>query len=543
MKRILFFQLILFLLFTGCGEFSGDEYIDSDNYVTRWISISIEAPTETRSDLTRTPQFEEGSSKEHAIKSISFYFFDSSENSLAVGNDGKSYITFTNAEATPDSNPSDSPEAIVKPALQLNFENKTPPSYVVVIINPTSALQQREIKKIQDLRDIAEDYEDTASLGFIMSNAVYKTSAGSKFEAVPITSQDLYATQEEAARHPVSIFVERVVAKISMVVSNPTKKTDSGELMYKTTNTDSGNEDIYVKLLGWSVTAKTDKTRLLKEINPGWDDRLFGGKEIWNDYANCRSYWAINAEEVEFNYLNFNDAQKIKYFEDSPDDSKANYTYVNENAAKNWDGEDSDVPTCIIAAAQLVDSSGKALDYAEYGGKKYTKEGVLNLIASGLPYYKKNNTENKYDHIDPADLEFALNDSEKVPAYVVKVRLKDKNTEWFINPETNPEEIVNDAIDAELLSLCNKNRAKVWEEGHTYYYADILHTGEAGSGEKGVVRNNHYRLTVTGINGIGTPVFDPSQVIIPEQTQETSLIINVDVIDWRLLKQSLEIAW
>ena len=58
----------------------------------------------------------------------------------------------------------------------------------------------------------------------------------------------------------------------------------------------------------------------------------------------------------------------------------------------------------------------------------------------------------------------------------------------------------------------------------------------------GVVRNHIYDLSLNDITGIGTPVFDPDDVIVPTKPEDEQLwylAARIKVLKWRLVKQDV----
>ena len=92
--------------------------------------------------------------------------------------------------------------------------------------------------------------------------------------------------------------------------------------------------------------------------------------------------------------------------------------------------------------------------------------------------------------------------------------------------------------------------ARVYTDGKCYYYVNIDQTpvatdnGYTGDGKfEGVIRNHIYDLTLNSISGIGTPVFKPEDVIIPQTpTDETLWFLGarINVLKWRLVKQTVD---
>ena len=97
-------------------------------------------------------------------------------------------------------------------------------------------------------------------------------------------------------------------------------------------------------------------------------------------------------------------------------------------------------------------------------------------------------------------------------------------------------------------NLADKNivdRALVWKSGMTYYYYEIIHNGTGSNATKGVVRNHIYKTTVAKIAGLGTPVYDPDQVIYPEKPDENDHYIaaEIDILSWRIVENNYNLEW
>ena len=72
----------------------------------------------------------------------------------------------------------------------------------------------------------------------------------------------------------------------------------------------------------------------------------------------------------------------------------------------------------------------------------------------------------------------------------------------------------------------------IYNSGNTYYFANIKHFDMDG-----IVRNHIYDLTIRSIKGLGTPVYDPNETIIPEvpTTTDSYLAAQVQILSWRLM--------
>ncbi|MBQ2398551.1 MAG: Mfa1 fimbrilin C-terminal domain-containing protein, partial [Muribaculaceae bacterium] len=76
--------------------------------------------------------------------------------------------------------------------------------------------------------------------------------------------------------------------------------------------------------------------------------------------------------------------------------------------------------------------------------------------------------------------------------------------------------------------------------GKAYYIVDIEHLGT--NHIKGVVRNHSYVITVEGISGLGTPVYDPNTVVTePVKPEETTSYVSarINVLSWKIVNQNV----
>ena len=84
----------------------------------------------------------------------------------------------------------------------------------------------------------------------------------------------------------------------------------------------------------------------------------------------------------------------------------------------------------------------------------------------------------------------------------------------------------------------------MWTNGFTYYYFDIKHLGTS-VGEYGVVRNHVYKSVVDGLTGLGTPVYNPDEVIYPEKPgdEDTFLAAQIKILSWRIVNGQYKLDW
>lgn len=617
MKKSIYLLPALALAMASCSSddpISGDDIYNGPvetSYLT--VNISAAGALTRGSDGTANNDYEDGVGNENTVNSVRFYFFDAFGNSVKVKNlngtlqnyldwtgeteDGQDDPVIDDGNFNPDEDDSNNIEKQLMTTLVINsVEGDKKPASIVAVINPTQSIKDASITSIETLNHVNANYSVTADGPFVMSNSVYANGTN-KIEAVEIPADRICTTKEAAMLKPVDIYVERVNAKVrvrideklasneSNITLNPTTTLYSTQVKNTSDNTTDPQNDpeIYVKLLGWNVTTTAQRSNLMKEINPNWTNEELFNDDIWNwtSSSRHRSFWGVNptyptalqyiAENGDYNFGTYSDAAALNF--------TTGFTYVQENAAKAFDDAETDHPTQVIIAAELVDATGKTLELAEWGTILYTQADLLKNLANMANIYsytyeeettsgadgsettKKNETWTK---LDPSFFKF-------VSAEDVNKADFNKNGRYLSFIQLVPEKITNlnlvrgdkstEIINADVLNgeFLNWDGVKVWESGKTYYYFPIQHlgsideeTGEASKAAYGVVRNHVYECNIESIKGLGTPIFEPggsssssSKTIYPEKPDDniTMIAAKINVLTWRLVKSGVQISW
>lgn len=551
--RSLFLSMVAGLAFVGC---SSEEDIASgtdngNNGEPQFLTVSVNATSTLTRATNLEGNYEEGEGKENTVSKVRFYFFDADGNAAKVkGESGGTYHDVDNPTGTEKDMPNVEKILTATLVIQTPEKDKVPTS-IVAVVNPKSDLGA--VESISKLNEVIADHSSTTS--FIMSSSVYANGT-TKMEAVNVAGH-LYSTAEAAKADPVIIHVERVLAKARLTVG--LAANDNG--VYKTSADGSekfDKEEIYVKFLGWNVTTTAKESRLMKEINPGWSSSLFGSTLLWNTADYYRSFWAVNPGTMNYNYGRFNTgddaANAITAFDAGTEGSpKTNYTYLQENASDDYtNGTDPTKPSQVIIAAQLVKADGTTpIEFAEYAGERTTIDGLIAKYAAASGLWKDNAEGTGKVGIDVTDIELktattAGEADQNTPGrYKVYAQLTvgaAKKT-WYNSSSADAT-----VVDANEV-LEGLGGAKVWKEGYTYYYFDIQHLNGSSTadvkGKKGVVRNHIYAANIKTLTGLGTPVYDPGEVIYPEEPEddETFIAAEIRILSWRVVNQDIDLKW
>ncbi len=498
-----------------------------------YISIQLASAPATRAEV-----LEDGLAGEVKVNTVRLYFFDvngNASNCVSTDTGFQNYYDFVSPTNTdvPSANDNIDDKVAAVVVISTAKGDKLPAKVAAVINRPNDNI---EVSTVAKLREVVSDYSLYTSNNFVMTSTTYATAVdgtGARMDVVNLTTDNFKKTAAEAQAKPVSIYVERVLAKVRVNAGAATAEdiTVEGATLYYTGQTVDkrvNGQKIYVKFVGWLPTATADKSYLIKNINPAWtESTLF---TAWTNPTFYRSYWAINPTSMAVQYYTYDEIAAHKGFDGTTP------AYCQENAALT-DG----VRTKLIVAAQLVKEDGSPIEIAEWNGVRYADENVKDAMLATLQ------REGQVITIDgtaiaKTDITFVTEKVFTNGAYGHLVYAK-------LTEEAAAKTITGAATSAETANtlLSNLGSVMYWNDGMTYYYTDIKHLGGAGQlGEYGVVRNHIYNVDITNVVGLGTPVYDPStptEEIIPEKPtyQDTYLAAEINILSWRVVDQDVEL--
>lgn len=512
------------------------------------VNIVNANPTGSRVD---GGEYEDGDPDENEITNARFYLFKENGNAYELANSveewSANYVE-KDLSGTPFDPEDDNVEEIVNATLVFQGKDQELPASIVAILNPPTTLGTSKLS-LSDLQQKIDNYGASTKGNFIMTNSVYATGTTEKKEVVATDIVGKVAQNEkDAEANPVDIYVERVLAKVRVTFSNADK-----ENQYKVS--EDGEPAVYAKILGWAVTRTADKSNLLKDIDPTWDNTTLGF--TWNDEPFHRSYWATTPTTVTLGKKSqdeiIND-QKPATPEGATNISVQRYCQENTKA---------DEHTEVVVVAQLVNEEGNPNPIYKYFGEEHdSEEDILTLIANKYNnvYYTRTDgtslpeggTEYEYESfITPDNIHFEATTPETGGKdYEAIAQLDDDAlngvTIYIENPDyTGSNEKYIELADAEatINEELAKNPAQIATEGYVYYYTPIKHLGTTtgSTGEYGVVRNHIYDVTISDIKGYGTPIFDPDKDIdtTHPSNEEVYIAARINVLSWRVVSSDV----
>ena len=565
MKRNLLFMSVLASLFlVGCsqkeivpggednGKGSGSSFINV-NLVSYGNGTRASSP------------YEDGTDEENKVTKVRFYFFTETGGPANVKLNGSSYVNYYDwTPGKDDVNPGSNPD--IEKKLSATIVIRTPagdqvPQRIAAVLNPTENAKSRSLSELQS---VAADYANgnfTREGQFVMFNSVY-AEGSDEIVTQPILAKNLCTTEADAKDNPVTLYVERSVAKVSLGFGDLLDSNHRMQIKDKDGNAvkvpgvDGQQINVYLEIKGWGLTAETDKGRLVKKIDASWDGNWWKGS--------YRSFWAINAENAANQYHKYTDIPEMDW-------TTPPHLYTNENAGQ-LAGKQLN-KTKFIINGNICDENGNALTLVRHLGVHFAdvtsssdenenfkslKNSILKrLEASGKKYYVKETTGESdnalttFRQIDAGDIKIVKADQKTQEdsnnnCYVY-AQLTDAaaNLIWYTNNEPSVENPTASASDINN-ALKNKDVVDwglVWNSGMTYYYDEIKHITD--SKMTGVVRNHIYKVNITKIAGLGTPVYDPEEVIYPEKPEKNDHYIaaEIKILSWRVVTDNYELEW
>lgn len=545
-KKFLF-GLMAVAMFASCTN-DNEPQTPQGELEQNYVAFSICANNEQ--GRASSGGYDEGTTAENEASNAQFFFFKANGDAFVVNEASQTNgaVNYVTAAVSGTGKNMDNVERIYDAVVVIKNNKGEIPAKVIAVLNWDYSGASLSMSELQ--AKVVDSYETTS--GFLMSNSVY-VADGVHAEAVEITAANLASTADAAKNVPVEIYVERVAAKVAV------KQADdiaNGVKVYDAVMADGTTKAIYAKVTGWDLNGTIDKSYLTKHIDAAWTDAaLFTG---WNDAPNYRSYWAITTTDGALTHkFTWNSLAGVV-----GGDAK----YCMENTGKVAAGTVAvenlhtacDNATKVLVAAELYEDASCTTPaaIANWYGSYYALSDIPTNVANAVNLYTSSDATT-YTKVTPADIELvavtnsaASDDDYKVTYQLTTTAAANK---WYSKGTdgTTFTELDADGIAAVFAAV---EKALVWN-GKSYYIVNIEHLGALTADNAdaptawtitpasfGVVRNHSYVINITGIDGLGTPVYDPDkEVLEPEIPAETESFIaaKINVLSWKIVNQNV----
>ena len=526
--------------------------------------------------LTRAQEGEfEYGTNEQSVKNAFFYFYDADGVFVAQGD----VWTGGNASTT---NPAGNIEFTGNNVVVLKeLGRKNYPKYMVAVLNkPTGFLYGNTLGEMQTVladgnaegiyypspaNNVTTDY-------FTMSTTSYTEAGRSAYFVTEVKEENFLPepmTDINAIANTVTVYVERLAAKVTLNVSEQLVKDANGRYPIKATvagednsagNDDVASEELYVELLGWRLNATAKRSYMVKNIDATWANGDLGF--TWNRPTDYRSHWGKsfnyglsgypdNAAGVPANseYLNYVDLENGLTALGAPA-----YCAENTNTSAVVTADFPSAVTSILLKAKVCDASGNALDLVRYNGVLFRHDSFLEYVLSVLK--ARNQHTVWYENGKDAQGNTAYTQIGK--EYVKLENTGDGEVKAVFTNELEiplyaedgsscSEEII-DALNDDLAAA--SAGAVAYNGGLMYYNIPIEHlnndaaeNGTVPEAKYGVVRNHHYVVTIDKLEKIGKGIFDGNEKIVPGDPNDDTYYVGakINILSWKIVSQNVEL--
>lgn len=514
-------------------------------------------------------EYANGTPAESEIKKVRFYFFNGDGSPYLIKNPGDgvtggetvNWLEATPSVATSTSGSSTNVEKITNAVLVINGVQNAAPSAIVAVVNPetveSTTLKDGKTMRLSELRNTAVGqnfYKKDASTGavsdFVMSNSVYVNTG--EDVCASLVAGHVATSAEDATKKPVELYVERVVAKVTANVDETAFKlgdgTDWEATKYGTKKAVGkiGDNEVYAVIDGWGLASENGKAEIEKKVDKTWSDGNLGFSP-WttSDYHRC--FWE---QSVAFDAgIGGNQPVNHKYSDLKANMNDVLYTLPNTPANKVTDLQNNDLTKLAVAATlKYKDAAGNwhNADICRYNGVQFL--GVDNLkkqVALTFSQYYTSTDAHTYTQLSASDIDFKDPDGTMQQYRVTPTLVNDPAKKYYTKTTTGSTPTFTEVNKDIVLAAIEAAKAEIRKGGKAYYYVPIKHLGNTGEvAEYGIVRNHFYKITLSGITGFGTPVYNPDQVVKPvvPTYEDTYLAARVQVLQWRVVNQNANLG-
>ena len=552
--------------FTACTNddepaVNGKQNLDGAQYMSVKFVMSGDAASTRADGWSNENGFEAATNEEIAVKGATFLFFDG-ETQVA---DPFSTSDYDDGwDAVEQGSVDKEHEAII--VLKNAIKN---PTSIVAILNNSGISVSRNTTMTQ-LMAITGDYRNEQSgKNFVMNNSVFVN--GSKVQVgTPVSDDNICETTAEAIKHPVSIYVEKVVAKVTL--ANESNDTDT-EVTTKPQGTETKGKAISVEVDRWWLDTTNPKSYLMKNLATEYkigDVTL--AATWWNDATNFRSYWATPyAIGTNGEHFELKDAKTLKeaiYAHENTD--QANPTTLVVSATLKVDNEPADLVKFLSEVYTKADFNTLLYGIvapAYFHRTETTNEGKTEYSFDPVPQseftftYKTNTADDGNDTTtDDGDVQFGGAPIADYEAVVEMTYSGTKDVYTWTGADTDEGSKVSATDFANYLKTLAR-KVQFWAGGQTYYFIPINHNESVTLSETvgegadavttthplyGIIRNHLYKVAIKSITGLGTPIANPTsgKVIIPEipSDDESYIAAEIKILKYKVVTQNVDLG-
>lgn len=376
--------------------------------------------------------------------------------------------------------------------------------YMLVIINPNGYNEQRYARSEQENYDLktitarGESLSRFESAIQINGNDDFENSSYGKIAAtdhfimtnhqglIHVKAQDLGKTADKANNAPITVSVERMVAKIQV------KKAASF-----TVEPDGARAEEF----RWGLDCTNKKTYWMRKMTYVKNNNGIATDMEQQGVGSRADYYAEDPNFEGYSNRSKEDLQDEFYYQTTPPEIELEkYQYILENTMAANEQDENVMTSVIVSCIYTPPGFNPGTSYFRYNDVAISQEQIL--------FYRETNAMN----IPPS--------LEGIKEAIAKL---EESGESINNPEAS----------------FNQYGIEFFKNGVNYYRIPIQHfdlpstAGEKGYGRYGVVRNNIYNITINSLTGPGS---------IDGGTLSHYISAKVTVLPWEKRTQSNEVG-
>ena len=578
MKKSLLFSAVLAGLMLGSCSSSDDIAGTSEKFSADgkgYVNVTLNLPTQPQSTSRAiNDEFDHGDATEYNVKDATLILFAGADEATAEFKAAYS-LSGWKKDLTPSTQISTTLSKVQK--INVISASSTDKIYAFVVLNHNDALKVTPTNTLKvNGTDFTGTFADLSKKdikksltkdNLMMSNAVIINKPGSadfsteKATTLTDVTNKIYATESEATSHSAAnIYVERLAAKVTLENATGTSTN--------TVSVGSGGaaKTFAYSLEGWRLANVNTSSYLTRQYDNTWNGYKSDATDFTTtshtDYDNnayrfagvspiatgmgYRTYWGKDA--------NYDVAPAFADGNDEPTLAGGASTYCYENTF-NVAHQNVKETTCAIVKMKITPdgySKGTFFTIDDNKGVVYSKDDVKTEIGNRfLAEIGVTNVKDHYYHgtsatITVKDVEFADAAGEVT---ITKMILTDGTTD-------------KEVTAADLTTFKPTIKVNEFKDGYAYYTILIKHFGDEltpwnpatkttesypGSdseqnwlGRYGVLRNNWYKLEVTGVAAIGASTpgeLDVNHDPTPDDNLKRYISCKINALSWAVRKQ------
>ena len=538
-----------------------------DGYVAFNINLPSQAGTSSRAG-SENDQFKDGLTSEYDVKNATLLLFGGNDESTATFVKAYALNTAPWTPKGPDDNVTKTSATVIQ-----KVDAPANKYFALVVLNHNNVFSLGTDGTIKvGTEDLAGSTLDgflkktnattgksLTESGFYMANAPLSSKPGGSSDPTGATINTLVsldgkvkATEAEASAAAADIYVERGVAKVTM--ATPTVSVVDGSY-----TDDAHTTKVPFEVTSWALDNTNKSTYLVRSTEDfsSWlglatmktgitnKNRFVGSAEVGTGLY--RTYFAKdpNFNTAENSSATFNEATDADYSTKFGDE---NPKYCFENTFDVENQKDNKTTRVLIKAKLNSGNDFYVLNGNQNTIYKYDAviKEIQNQFLTEYAQWIKDNVATPAT-VDESNVKVTISTAAgKVDITSISIdglTLKPTSTETGL-----PADVVT-KVTARLGSI------QKYSNGESYYFVRIKHfgddltpwaNGELGVGAEvypspnekanwlgryGVLRNNWYDISVTGVKGLGSPTV-PKVTTITDDELKSYIAVKINVLSW-----------